>query len=163
MFLSNTYLKLRLNVSWNTNVMFLHWLPYEGASYVGLFWTLAAININKERILQALQIFLCVTLSLLQGQQLSRPLNIEGYQLSSRLMMESLTRHASNKMLWMFICRCEWMFHHGVIEFCGSPTQRRTSAALRTVRPTGKCGHEPWGSPPPLALSALSKGPTSVK
>lgn len=41
----------------------------------GLFGILIAIFINKEEILQ---IFLCVTLSLLKGQQLSRPLNIEG-------------------------------------------------------------------------------------
>lgn len=45
---------------------------------VGLFGILLAIFINKEEILQALHIFLCVTLSLLEGQQLSRPLNIEG-------------------------------------------------------------------------------------
>lgn len=45
---------------------------------VGLSGILIAIFIHKEESLQALQIFLCVTLSLLEGQQLSRPLNIEG-------------------------------------------------------------------------------------
>lgn len=43
---------------------------------VGLY----GILINKEKVLQALkQLFVCVTLSLLEGQQLSRPLNIEDY------------------------------------------------------------------------------------
>lgn len=98
------------------------------------FGSRTELSINNENILQALQIFLSVTLVPLKGQQLSRPLSIEGCELTYRLIMEFPAQEVKYKMLWMFACRYEWTFHHGVIGFCGSPTQRRTSPALHTVR-----------------------------
>lgn len=65
------------------------------------------IFVNKEMILQALQIFLYVTLAPWEGQQLPRPLIIGGCEWTHRLIMELPAQEVRDKMLWMFICRYE--------------------------------------------------------
>lgn len=147
MFLSNTISKNRcLNVSWeiNFNVILMYYCTgCHLDEPVGLFWMVTELFVNNEKILQALQIFMRVILAPLKGQQLSRPLSIEGCELTYRLIMEFPAQEVKYKMLWMFVYRYEWTFHHGVIGFCGSPTQRRTSPALHTARSAWKCGRDP--------------------
>lgn len=55
---------------------------------VGLFWMFIELFVDKETILQALQMILYVTLAPWKELQLSRPLNIEGCELTYRLLME---------------------------------------------------------------------------
>lgn len=74
---------------------------------VGLFWMVTELFVNNEKIPQALQIFMHVTLAPLKGQQLSRPLSIEGFELTYRLIMEFPAQEVEYKMLWMFVCRYE--------------------------------------------------------
>lgn len=69
---------------------------------VGLFRMVIEIFINKEKTLQALQIFWYVTLAPLKGQQLSRPLSIEGCELTYRLIMELPAQEVRYNMLWIF-------------------------------------------------------------
>lgn len=66
---------------------------------VGLFRMVIKTFVNKVKILQALQIFLYVTLAPLKGQQLSRPLSIEGCELTYRLIMEFAAQEVRYKML----------------------------------------------------------------
>lgn len=144
MFLSNILTKnRRFNVSWETNAsvfnVLLHWLPYERACR---FISDGHKNIRQqsEGPASTPDIFVC---NFSPFERTAAVKASKYRRLWVNLQANNGIYSTRSQIQNAVICRYEWTFHHGVIGFCGSPTQRRTSPALHTVTSTWKCGHDP--------------------